>query len=314
MNKQLLMCTALTLLIGCSEQPEGTSKVPAAKSATLSEISLQTEQPTTEVKVSSEAEVKVDEPVKAVITPDEAAATKIELPKLDSQQVLQAVVEKKAKTVTPEVITKAPPKATAVQVAMLGSVPVIEKIASKIPVTQDVTTQRILNNQEKKALAELPETDRFVKVDNKGKWQLPAVASWNCVLDRNTGLLWETKSSGKLRHHQYQYAQSESGGQCAGNDCSITAYVQLVNEAKLCGRSDWRLPKRLELLRLVDYAFLESIPSIDIRYFSNTEKSRYWSADRFEYNEGYYWSINFKDGFDYIHNQNKTAHLRLVTE
>ncbi len=295
MNRSFFITVAVVSLLGCSEPP-------ASSSSKLSAPALAEDVATVEVESSAVA-VVANETETPAVSPVPIVAAEV-----SSKQVLQQVIKEKERVVSKSVATVA-----AVQVVMMGDVAVIETLPSKVTVAEDVTTQRLLSEAEARDVAQLPETDRYVKVSQKGDWQLPQEQRWSCILDRKTGLLWETKSHGKLRHAEYEYVQAGAGGRCDGDDCSIEGFLNRVNQSALCGRSDWRLPKRRELVHLVDHAYLDSIPSIDVRYFSNTQKGRYWSEDQFEYSEKYVWTVSFEDGFDRIHAMNKTAHLRLVS-
>ncbi len=300
MNRFLFVVAAAVLLFGCSEPPAASSQ--SATVAAVDDAMVDA----SEVLAESAGEKRVAPVVETQEVPLSAA---LALPaQASSKQVLQQVIEQKERTVNVVSEPVAP-----VQVAMVAPVAVIEATPKKVTVADDVTTQRILSAAEARDVAQLPETDRYVKVGQKGDWQLPQAPRWSCILDRKTGLLWETKSQGELRNAEYKYVQLGVGGRCGGGDCTVDSYLNRVNQAKLCGRSDWRLPKRLELLQLVDHAYMDSIPSIDVRYFSNTQKGRYWSSDRFEYSEKHAWAVSFADGFDRIHALNKTAHLRLVS-
>ncbi|VAW85574.1 hypothetical protein MNBD_GAMMA18-2467 [hydrothermal vent metagenome] len=296
MNRSFFITVVVISLLGCSEPPASSSLKPSAPAPT--EDVVETKSPVVEEIVAAVAEeVSPASPVPVVAT------------EISSKQVLQQVIKEREPVASKPVTTVA-----AVQVAMVGDVAVIEAVPEKVTVAEDVTTQRLLSEAEARDVAQLPETDRYVKVSQKGDLQLPEETRWSCILDQETGLLWETKSQGTLRHAEYEYVQSGAGGRCDGDDCTIEGFLNRVNQAALCGRSDWRLPKRRELVRLVDHAYLDSIPSIDVRYFSNTQKGRYWSADQFEYSEKYVWAVNFEDGFDRIQAVNKTAHLRLVSD
>ncbi len=308
MKRSFFVTAVVVSLLGCSEPPASSSlksSVPALAEdvATVEAKPLVVEEIAAPVAVL-EAVAKEAPPVSLV----PVVATEI-----SSAQVLQQVIKERE-----PVVSKPVTKVAAVQVAMVDDVAVIEAVVEsapvKVTVAEDVTTQRLLSEAEARDVAQLPETDRYVKVSQKGDWRLPEQQSWSCILDRETGLLWETKSQGALRHAEYEYVQSGAGGRCDGGDCTVERYLEQVNRAALCGRSDWRLPKRRELLRLVDHAYLDSIPSIDVRYFSHTQKGRYWSADQFEYSKKHVWAVNFEDGFDRIHAVNKAAHLRLVSD
>jgi len=66
----------------------------------------------------------------------------------------------------------------------------------------------------------------------------------------------------------------------ASTYCHSQAFVERVNQAALCGASDWRMPTREESLSLIHFQ-LENIddlrpafaPSIDLDFFPNTEIS-----------------------------------------
>ncbi len=302
MNRFLCVVMVAVLLLGCSEPPATSSQSVSVAAADDAAADV------SERVVASAGEKRVAPVVEAKEAPLSSTAVLALPAQASSKQVLQQVVEQKERAA--QVVSE---PAAPVQVAMVAPMAVIEATPKKITVAEDVTTQRILSAAEARDVAQLPETDRYVKVSQKGDWQLPQEQRWSCILDRKTGLLWETKSQGKLRNAEYKYVQLGAGGRCDGGDCTVDSYLSRVNQAKLCGRSDWRLPKRLELLQLVDHAYMDSIPSIDVRYFSNTQKGRYWSSDRFEYSEKHAWAVSFSDGFDRIHAMNKTAHLRLVS-
>ncbi len=298
MNRSVFVTAVVVSLLGCSEPPSSSSSKPSAP-ALAEDVAV------VETKPSIVEEVVV--PVAKAIP--SASPVPIVATEVSSKQVLQQVIKEKAPVVSRPVTTVA-----AVQVAMVGDLAVVESVPEKVTVAEDVTTQRLLSEAEARDVAQLPETDRYVKVSQKGDWRLPEEQRWSCILDRETGLLWETKSHGKFRHAEYDYVQVGTGGRCDGDDCTVEGFLNRVNQSALCGRSDWRLPKRRELLRLVNHAYLDSIPSIDVRYFSNTQKGRYWSADQFEYSKNHVWAVSFEDGFDRIQAVNKTAHLRLVSD
>jgi len=302
MNRSFFVTAVVVSLLGCSEPPASSSSKPSAPA--LAEDVVETKSPVVEEIAAPVAMLEAVAKEAPPASPVPVVATEI-----SSKQVLQQVIKEKEPVASKPVTTVA-----AVQVAMVGDVAVIEAVPVKVTVAEDVTTQRLLSEAEARDVAQLPETDRYVKVSQKGDWRLPEQQRWSCILDRETGLLWETKSQGALRHAEYEYVQSGAGGRCDGGDCTVERYLEQVNRAALCGRSDWRLPKRRELLRLVDHAYLDSIPSIDVRYFSHTQKGRYWSADQFEYSKKHVWAVNFEDGFDRIHAVNKAAHLRLVSD
>lgn len=146
----------------------------------------------------------------------------------------------------------------------------------------------------------------YSKLDADGT-QLPAEAEdWSCVLDHRTGLVWEQKRSGfgprntTSTYTWYQPDDSRNGGdpgqqhggRCQEDACNTYAYIQDVQRSGLCGRNDWRLPTRHELMSLRDSGRM-SFPPIDEDYFANTATSRYWTATPDAADENAAWFIHF---------------------
>ncbi len=116
-----------------------------------------------------------------------------------------------------------------------------------------------------------------------------SATDWACTRDNVTRRVWEVKTAdGGLRDKDWTYTwyDGSSGGpgntstcsnSLGGDNCNTQNYVTAVNDAQLCGFSDWRLPTRRELLSIVDYG--KSGPATDTDYFPNTEGGYYWSAD-----------------------------------
>lgn len=101
-------------------------------------------------------------------------------------------------------------------------------------------------------------SDRFTKVSNRG-WLLPDTAQlgegrddWACTLDRRSGLTWEVKTSSGMRSTTYKYtwlhgtlgipgSTSTCSNSLGGMKCNTQNYAANVNDAGLCGASDWRV-------------------------------------------------------------------------
>lgn len=122
----------------------------------------------------------------------------------------------------------------------------------------------------------------FTKLSASGN-PLPAtVASWSCVRDNVTGLIWEVKTSdGSIHDKSNTYRWGGKTAQGSGYGVYFSDWNTLVdgsNAEKLCGFSDWRLPTRLELQSLVSYNRLPPAPAIDGNYFPNTINTHFWTS------------------------------------
>lgn len=91
--------------------------------------------------------------------------------------------------------------------------------------------------------------------------------------------------------------------------------VKESNDAPLCGRDDWRVPDRKELLSILDYSILHEnqFPSIDRSDFPNTADQFYWSSSTYSADESSAWMVEFKNG-GYSNNPRSTiTRVRLVS-
>ena len=75
--------------------------------------------------------------------------------------------------------------------------------------------------------------------------------------------------------------------------CDTEKFVQDVNAAGMCGRSDWRMPTFRELHSLVR---LGVSPSIDGGYFPNTVPSVFWSSSPVASSSSAAWFVHFVSG------------------
>lgn len=149
---------------------------------------------------------------------------------------------------------------------------------------------------------------------------------WACVLDRKTGLAWEVKTVSDGLHaasNTYTWYSPDpdlserergtpDGGECAGGDCDISAYVEAVNERGLCGFSDWRLPERGELATLNDPRIDPPGPTLATAYFPNTRPDGYWSGSAYGLHYTGAWLWDFGYGFDRVDWKSNKHHVRLV--
>jgi hypothetical protein len=164
----------------------------------------------------------------------------------------------------------------------------------------------------------------FTKIANDGT-ELPAYAilgggatDWACTRDNVTGLTWEVRTDdNSLRDKDWSYTwyssdASTNGGNagsvgydtCGGtlsaysNQCNTANFIAAVNDAGLCGATDWRLPSIRELMSIVHYG-AQSL-AIDPSYFPNTVattiwSNTFWSASSHGPNPADVWCVNFSD-------------------
>ncbi|MCU7835198.1 MAG: DUF1566 domain-containing protein [gamma proteobacterium symbiont of Taylorina sp.] len=170
----------------------------------------------------------------------------------------------------------------------------------------------------------------YTKIDSNGNDLDASAASWSCVRDNVTGLVWEVKTDdGGLRDKDWTYswynadtstnggnAGTANGGGCFDTvNCDTEKYVQQMNAQGLCGATDWRLPLRKELITL---PLLDRIdPAIDMDYFPNTMSSTYWTASSYAQSPDNVRAINFMSGrSDYGYKGDSSyiiwAYVRLV--
>jgi hypothetical protein len=166
----------------------------------------------------------------------------------------------------------------------------------------------------------------FTALDASGN-ATTTLGSHACVKDNVTGLTWEVKQAGantQLRYtgHTYTWYDSAAAnpgspggstcnGTLPGNQCNTQAYVAAVNAgAGLCGKTDWRLPTRRELLSIVHYG--TSSPAIDPAYFPDTQSNWYWTSTTYAPDPAGAWNVYFNDGGAYAYYKAYSGSVRLV--
>jgi hypothetical protein len=174
----------------------------------------------------------------------------------------------------------------------------------------------------------------FDKIDSNG-FSLPVGASsWSCVIDNQTGFMWEIKSSSSESLYAaddiftlYNTDGALNGGaageigadnaSCFGyvdgseaTYCNTEAFVNRVNAADYCGYSDWRIPTFTELLSIIDHS--QYAPAFDATYFPNATNDYYWSASPVVADDLQNWNVRGLNG--YISNRDRTAKnaIRLI--
>lgn len=104
-------------------------------------------------------------------------------------------------------------------------------------------------------------------------------ARTECVRDNATGLVWEGKEAGGVRGGGNTYDNLSRRPGDTSPDTRVLTYVSNVNQQRLCGFSDWRLPTRNELLGIGDYGRTFAL-GINTGWFPNTSSSSaYWTAE-----------------------------------
>ena len=156
--------------------------------------------------------------------------------------------------------------------------------------------------------------------------------NWSCIKDKTTGLVWERKqpegmSSYTLRQSNSTYTWFSGDVGFAGNapgdmgqtdscggvlaSCDAESYVVAINDIGLCGKNDWRLPNKEELLSIVD-----RVNGINTSYFDNVATASYWTAnsEAQETLQPNAWVVDFEVGGVAVNSLSKTSSnaIRLV--
>ena len=172
-------------------------------------------------------------------------------------------------------------------------------------------------------------TSGYFKLGRSGNILPDTATEWACVQDRATGLIWEVKTDDNsmrdrdnffswydpATEHNHGQAGARDGGRCKGQaDCDTLAYVRFTNEQQLCGFSDWRLPKRDEMLSLVDHnhSSKKTRARINTDYFPQTVASWYWTASSNPDKPENAWFVLFRNGLALSALKHQPKHVRLV--
>ncbi len=165
----------------------------------------------------------------------------------------------------------------------------------------------------------------FTKISNTGAQLSANAASWSCVQDNVTGLMWEVKTNDNGLHDKdwtyswYQPDNTKNGGNagvqnkgsCGGtSQCDTDAYVTAVNTAGWCGHNDWRMPDVNELLNIASLD--RSIPTMDTDYFPNTDPVWFWSSSPYASSSSDAWNVLFYDATDELNSKGVQNSVWLV--
>lgn len=130
---------------------------------------------------------------------------------------------------------------------------------------------------------------RYQKVHQQGHEIAAKSGPWHCVLDSETGLLWEVKSVQEGAHYYkstyswfWQGQGSPRLGSCGLADgyapCDTEQLVNLFNHIQFCGVADWRLPNIAELQSLIDTSAYPGRALVPAGLFPNTVRGPYWTS------------------------------------
>lgn len=153
----------------------------------------------------------------------------------------------------------------------------------------------------------------FTKLDVNGIRLIASATEWACVLDNVTGFVWEVKATdGGIHDASNTYRWGGKGADPFGTEfyADWDVLVDGSNTESLCGYSDWRVPRRNELVSIVDYG--QSNPAIDSAYFPNINLWNYWSASASAYSSDHAWYVYFDYGNPNNYLRGSRGGVRLV--
>lgn len=149
---------------------------------------------------------------------------------------------------------------------------------------------------------------------------------WACVLDNQSGLIWEVKTREPGLHNidnTYTWYDSNpatnggwagkmDGGVCSGSACDTESYIKAFNARKFCGYTDWYLPSRFELNTIVDANVFFPGPTLPKAYFPEAKGTPYWTDTTFKTRRAGAWVWRFDQGSDYVEEKSVPLSVRLT--
>ncbi|GAD76591.1 hypothetical protein VAZ01S_047_00040 [Vibrio azureus NBRC 104587] len=164
----------------------------------------------------------------------------------------------------------------------------------------------------------------FAKLDSQGKVINEdvdtTVTEWSCVLDLVTGLRWQVKKqdgsvhSSERQFYWFNDDQTTNGGKegtkSDSNHLDSQDYVTLVNESRLCGAENWRLPTVIELSSLINFG--TNGLKVDHRFFPTINNGIYWTFNSFLPDSDDAWYISFSTGHSSYRSKTNTANYLIL--
>jgi hypothetical protein len=165
----------------------------------------------------------------------------------------------------------------------------------------------------------------YTKISATGQKLDPQANQWACVLDNNSGLIWEVKTEDQGLHDKswiYSwhspdplsnggYMGKQDNGQCGNNGhlCDTDAFVKAVNDEVYCGFNDWRMPTDEELIGLLQSERRDI--AIDMDYFPRTQPGLYWTSSLAD-DPRFAWYVSFGKGYHDLNHKDSARYVRLV--
>lgn len=141
----------------------------------------------------------------------------------------------------------------------------------------------------------------WTKLDASGNPLAIGAASWSCVRDNVTGLVWEAKDdAGGNRDKDNTY-----------DHAGASALATVANSGALCDFDNWRLPTPQELAVMLDASRTVGA-RVDPLAFPLQQAAGYWASTSAAQDGAAAWFLDFSSGIDSWQNKATPAHVRLV--